>query len=150
MRMRTARATTLARQVLPRAIVFLASWAIGLLIASWAVPRVSLTVPGFIIAVVLFAVTQATASWWILKSSHRCTPLFLGGIGLALTMVALVFASVSTDGITIQGVESWLATTVVVWLVTTIGAITLPEVLIRHLPESGSRRIGTSRTQRER
>jgi hypothetical protein len=26
---------------------------------------------------------------------------------------------------------SWLATTVVVWLVTTIGAITLPELLIR-------------------
>jgi hypothetical protein len=27
--------------------------------------------------------------------------------------------------------ESWLATTVVVWLVTTIWAITLPELLIR-------------------
>ncbi len=147
--MRTARATTLARQVLPRAIVSLASWAIGLLVASWAVPRVSLTVPGFTIAVVLFAVTQATASWWILKSSHRCTPLLLGGTGLALTIVALVLASVSTHGLTIHSVESWLGTTVVVWLVTTIGAITLPEVLIRHEPESGPRRIGTSRTQRE-
>ncbi|MGV0786037.1 hypothetical protein ABQF33_03870 [Mycolicibacterium sp. XJ2] len=132
MKTRIARVTTHVRQVLARAVVSLASWAIGLLIASWAVPRVSLSVPGLLIAVVVFAVTQATASWWILQSSHRCTPLFLGGTGLALTIVALVVASVSTHGLTIDGVESWVATTVVVWLVTTIGAITLPEVLIRN------------------
>jgi hypothetical protein len=48
-----------------------------------------------------------------------------------LTVVALVLASVLTHGLAIDGVASWLAATVVVWLVTTIGAITLPELLIR-------------------
>jgi hypothetical protein len=115
------------RQMLLRAVLLLASWAIGLLVAAWIVPGVSLSVPGFIVAVVVFAVTQAILSLSILKLPHRYASLLLGGTGLALTIVALILASVLTHGLTIDGMASWLATTVVVWLVTTIGAITLPE-----------------------
>jgi hypothetical protein len=111
--------------------LLLASWAIGLSIAAWIVPRVSLSVPGFIVAVAAFAVTQAILSLSILKLPHRYASLLLGGTGLALTIVALILASLSTHGLTIDGMASWLATTVVVWLVTTIAAITLPELLIR-------------------
>jgi hypothetical protein len=121
----------LARQILLRAVVLLASWAIGLLVAARIVPGVSLSVPGFIVAVVVFAVTQAILSLSILKFPHRYVPLLLGGTGLALTVVALILASIVTHGLIIDGMASWLATTVVVWLVTTIGAITLPELLIR-------------------
>ena len=120
-----------ARQILLRAVVLLASWAIGLLVAAWIVPGVSLSVPGFIVAVMVYAVTQAILSLSILKLPHRYASLLLGGTGLALTIVALILASVLTHGLTIDGMASWLATTVVVWLVTTIGAITLPELLIR-------------------
>ena len=119
------------RQILLRAVVLLASWAIGLLVAARVVPGVSLSVPGFIVAVVVFAVTQAILSLSILKLPHPYVPLLLGGTGLALTIVALILGSVLTRGLTINGMASWLATTVVVWLVTTIGAITLPELLIR-------------------
>ena len=79
----------------------------------------------------VFAVTQAILSLSILKLPRRYVSLLLGGTGLALTIVALILASVLTHGITIDGMASWLATTVVVWLVTTIGAIMLPELLIR-------------------
>ncbi|MGX9787550.1 hypothetical protein [Mycobacterium sp. MMS18-G62] len=119
------------RQILVRAVLLLASWAIGLLIAAWIVPGVSSSVPGFIVAVAVFAVTQAILSLSILKLPHRYASLLLGGTGLALTIVALILASISTHGLIIEGVESWVATTVVVWLVTTIGAITLPELFIR-------------------
>jgi hypothetical protein len=128
------RVIELVKQFLLRAVVYLASWAIGLVVAAWIVPGVSLSVAGFTVAMVVFAVTQAMASWWLANSSHRCAPLFLGGAGLALTIVALIVASVSTHGLTIDGMASWLAATVVVWLVTTIGAITLPEVLSRSGP----------------
>jgi hypothetical protein len=119
------------RQLLLRAVVFLASWAIGLLLAGWVVPGVSLSVPGFSVAVVVFAVTQAILSVSILRLRHQCAGLLLGGTGLALTIVGLIVASILTHGLTIDGVASWLATTVLVWLITTIGAITLPELLIR-------------------
>ena len=117
-------------RILLRALVLLASWAIGLLVAAWIVPRVSLSVPGYIVAVLAFAVTQVILSLSILKLPYRYASLLLGGTGFALTIVALILASVLTHGVTIEGMASWLATTVVVWLVTTIGAIMLPELLI--------------------
>jgi hypothetical protein len=122
---------TPARQIFVRAAVLLASWAIGLLVAAGIVPGVSLSVSGFIVAVMVFAATQALLSLSILKLPHGYVSLLLGGTGLALTIVALILASILTHGLTIDDMASWLATTVVVWLVTTIGAITLPELLIR-------------------
>ena len=119
------------RQVLRWTIVFLASWGTGLLVAAWIVPGVSLSIRGFIVGVLAFAVMQGTLSLSILKLPREYASLLLGGIGLALTIVALILASIFTHGLTIDGMPSWLATTVMVWLVTTIGAITLPELLIR-------------------
>jgi hypothetical protein len=119
------------RQSLLRAVVLLVSWAIGLLVAFWVVPGVSLSASGFIVAVVLFSAAQATLSLLIVKLPRAYASLLLGGTGLALTLVSLILASAVTHGLTIQGFASWVATTIVVWLVTTVGAISLPEVLVR-------------------
>lgn len=109
----------------------MASWAIGLLVASWTVPGVSVSVRGFVVAVVVFAVAQAVLSLSTLKLPYHYVSLFLGGSGLASTIVALLLASVGMQELTMNGIARWLATTVIVWLVTTIGAITLPQLLIR-------------------
>jgi Mycobacterial 4 TMS phage holin, superfamily IV len=119
------------RQIVQRAVVLLGSWAIGLLLAAWVVPGVSVSVSGFVVAVVLFSVAQAILSLFILKLPRAYASLLLGGTGLALTLIALSLASVLTHGLTIRGVASWLAATIVVWLVTTVGAISLPEALVR-------------------
>jgi hypothetical protein len=116
------------KQILLRVIVLLGSWAIGLLVAAWVVPNVALSTSGFVVAVLVFAVAQATLSSLILKMPHAYASLLLGGSGLVLTILALSLATSLTDGLTIRGAPSWLATTLVVWLVTTIGAISLPEV----------------------
>jgi hypothetical protein len=118
-------------QILLRAVVLLASWAIGLLVAAWVVPGVSVSASGFIVAVVLFSVAQAILSLSILKLPRAYASLLLGGTGLALTLVALALASEFTHGLTIRGTASWIAATIVVWLVTTVGAICLPEALVR-------------------
>ncbi|MBO0863708.1 MAG: phage holin family protein [Mycobacterium sp.] len=121
----------IARHVLLRSVVLMASWAIGLLVAASVVPRVSMSLSAFIVAVAVFSVTQAILSVWCLKLPHAYALLVFGGTGLVLTVVALSLASVLTHGLDIGGAASWLAATVVVWLVTTIGAI-LPEVLVRN------------------
>ena len=118
------------RQILPRAVVLLGSWAIGLLVAAWVVPQVAVSMSGFIVAVVLFSVTQAVLSLLILRLPHAYASLLLGGTGLVLTLVALSLAAALTHGITIGGSVSWIATTIVVWLVTTVGAISLPDTLV--------------------
>ena len=119
------------KQTLLRAVVLLTSWAIGLLVAAWVVPGVSVSVLGFIVAVLLFSVAQEMLSLPILRLPRAYASLLLGGTGLVLTVVALSLASVLTHGLTIRGTASWFAATIVVWLVTTLGAISLPGALVR-------------------
>jgi hypothetical protein len=131
------------KQILPRTVVFLASWAIGLLLAARVVPGVSVSASGFIVAIVFFSVAQATLSLLIVKLPRAYASLLLGGSGLGLTVAALGLTSALTHGLHIDGVASWVATTVLVWLVTTIGAISVPDALVRGeagapLPNPGS------------
>ncbi len=91
---------------------------------------------GFIVAVALFSVAQAILSLLILRLPRGYASLLLGGTGLVLTFVALSLAAVLTHGLTIRGVASWIAATIVVWLVTTVGAISLPDTLVHSTARS--------------
>ena len=121
-----------------RAVVFLGSSAIGLLVAAWLVPGMSVSASGFVAAVVLFSLAQAILSPFILKMASRYASAFLGGIGLVSTLVALILASVLTHGLTIRGVGSWVAATVLVWLVTALATLLLPVLVVRKKLDSES------------
>jgi uncharacterized membrane protein YvlD (DUF360 family) len=121
-----------------RAVVFLGSSAIGLLVAAWLVPGMSVSASGFVTAVVLFSLAQAILSPFILKMASRYASAFLGGIGLVSTLVALILASVLTHGLTIRGVGSWVAATVLVWLVTALATLLLPVLVVRKKLDSKS------------
>ncbi|ABM16299.1 MULTISPECIES: phage holin family protein [Mycolicibacterium] len=114
-----------------RVAVFLGSSAIGLLVAGWLVPGVSLSVLGFVTAVVIFTVAQGILSPFFLKMASRYASAFLGGIGLVSTFVALLLASLLSNGLSIRGVGSWIAATVVVWLVTALATVVLPVLVLR-------------------
>lgn len=121
-----------------RMVVFLGSSAIGLLVAAWLVPGMSVSVSGFVTAVVLFSLVQAILSPFIFKMASRYASAFLGGIGLVSTLVALILASVLTHGLTIRGVGSWVAATVLVWLVTALATLLLPVLVVRRKVDSKS------------
>jgi hypothetical protein len=119
-------------RVLLRAAVFLGSSAIGLLVAAWLIPGVSVSVSGFIVAVVVFSVAQALLSPFVFKMARRHASAFLGGIGLVSTLVALIIASVFTRGLSIRGPGAWISATVVVWLVTAVATLVLGRLIIRN------------------
>ena len=118
-------------RLLLNTLVFLGSAAIGLLVAAWLVPGVRVSVSGFVVAVAVFALAQAVLSPFIAKMASRYASAFLGGIGLLSTFVALLLASVLTHGLSIRGVGSWVAATVVVWLVTAIATLVLPLLVVK-------------------
>ncbi len=118
-------------RLLLRAAIFLGSAAIGLLVAAWLVPGVSVSAWGFITAVVIFSVAQAILSPFFLKMASRYATAFLGGIGLVSTLAALILASVLTHGLTIRGIGSWVFATIVVWLVTALATLLLPVLIIK-------------------
>ena len=118
-------------RLLLRTAVFLGSAAIGLLVAAWLVPGVSVRPAGFIVAVVIFAAAQAILSPFFLKMASRYASAFIGGIGLVSTLAALLLASVFTHGLSIRGIGSWVAATVVVWLVTALAMLLLPMLVLK-------------------
>lgn len=118
-------------RILLSAAVFLASAAIGLLVASLLIPGVSVSIYGFLTAVVIFAVAQAILAPFFLKMASRYASAFLGGIGLVSTLAALILASVLTNGLVIRGIGSWIAATVVVWLVTAVATLVLPALVLK-------------------
>lgn len=114
-----------------RIAIFLGSSAIGLLVAAWLVPGVSVSALGFITAVVIFTVAQGILSPFFLKMASRYASAFLGGIGLVSTLAALILASVLTNGLSIRGIGSWIAATVLVWLVTALATLVLPMLVLK-------------------
>lgn len=116
---------------LVRAVVFIVSAAVGLLVASAVVDGVSVGASGLIATVVVFAVIQSVLGPFIAKVTARNAPAFLGGVGLISTFVALLAATALTDSLTITGgAVTWLAATVVVWLATALATLALPILLV--------------------
>ncbi len=79
----------------------------------------------------IFTVAQALLAPFFLKMASRYASAFLGGIGLVSTFASLILASVLTHGVTIRGIGSWIAATVVVWLVTALATLLLPALLLK-------------------
>ena len=63
--------------------------------------------------------------------ASRYASAFIGGIGLVSTLAALLLASVFTHGLSIRGIGSWVAATVVVWLVTALATLLLPMLVLK-------------------
>ncbi len=114
-----------------RCAIFLGSSALGLLVAALLIPGVSVSPLGFIAAVAIFTVAQGLLAPFFLKMASRYASAFLGGIGLVSTFASLILASVLTHGVTIRGIGSWIAATVVVWLVTALATLLLPALLLK-------------------
>ncbi|MEE3852383.1 hypothetical protein VZC37_18735 [Gordonia sp. LSe1-13] len=119
-------------RILIRTLVYLISAAIGLLVATWILDDMTVHWSGFIIALLIFAAAQTILGPFIFKFVNRNADAFIGGVGLVSTFVALLIASlIGSDGIEIDGVETWIAATVIVWLVTALATMVVPFLLVK-------------------
>ena len=118
-------------RLLLRGVVFLGSAALGLWVASLLLDGVTVQWSGYLVAVLIFAVAQSVLAPWVFKMTRRYAPAFLGGIGLVSTFVALLLATLLTDGLRISGAVTWVLATLVVWLVTALGTLLLPLLLLK-------------------
>lgn len=121
-----------AMRTLIRAIIFLGSAALGLVIAGWLVPGVGVGLSGFLVAVVVFALAQSLITPLTMKLTNRYSPALVGGAGLISTAVALFIATLFPNGLTINGALAWTLGTLVVWLVTALGGWLLPLWLLKN------------------
>ncbi|MGV9710275.1 hypothetical protein ACWDTI_06380 [Gordonia sp. NPDC003424] len=119
-------------RILIRTLVFLLSAAIGILVATALLDKMTVHWAGFILAVIVFAAAQLILGPFITKFVHRNAEAFLGGVGLVTTFVALLLATLlGSDGISISGAGTWVAATVIVWVVTAAATLIVPWLLVK-------------------
>lgn len=124
-------------RIVIRALVFLGSAALGLLVAAWIVDGVEVTAGGFVITAVIYAVAQSVLSPFLYKVAFANARAFLGGIGLVSAGAALLIASIVGDSLTISGgLGTWVLASLVVWLATAVATLLLPMALIKAGVES--------------
>jgi len=118
-----------------RALIFLASAAIGLIVADLILEGFVIEWRnwwGFVLAIVIFAVLQSILAPWLARVAKRNAPAFLGGIGIISTFVALVVVVlIPGAGLRIEDLVSWILAPVVVWLVTALATLLLPMIFIK-------------------
>lgn len=124
------------KRMLVRAALFLGSGAVALVVA-WLVLGAGfrLSVRGFITAVVVFSVVQVAVSPLADKLTRRYASSLIGGVGLISTFVALLVATLLSGGLQINGVSTWIAATVIVWLVTALASLVVPRLLRKFLAD---------------
>ena len=113
-------------RLLVRIVVGLVSNAVGLLVAAALLDGVGLNVSGFIVAVIIFTLVYALLLPFLASQLRRGGSSALGGVALIATLVSLIVTDLVSDGLSITGVGTWIAATVIVWIVSLLAAFILP------------------------
>src|SRR5262249_10803215 len=86
----------------------------------------TLTVTGFVVSVAIFTIVFALLQPFLISVLRRGPGPVLGGVALIATLVSLIITTLITDGLSISGIDTWIAATVIVWLGAVLAAFILP------------------------
>lgn len=104
----------------------------AMLVAAAVIPGVTLRATGFVVAVLVFTIAQASPGPFVFDPARQYASAVLGGTGLASTFVALFVATLFADGLQISGSHGLGAGHPGgVWLITALGTWILGVVIIK-------------------
>ena len=110
--------------------------ALGLLVAAGVLsPDVEVSGTAFVIAVVIFTVVYAIAQPFLTQMAVSKVPALRGGVALIATLVGLIITAAVSDGLMIDGITTWILAALIVWVVSLIGTLLLPLVLVKKTVE---------------
>lgn len=109
-----------------RTLVALAANAVGLIVAAALLDDMRLNATGFITALIVFTIVFALMLPFLASQLRRGGSSMLGGVALIATLVALIVTALVSDGLSISGIGTWIAATVIVWIAALLAAFVLP------------------------
>jgi putative membrane protein len=125
-------------RLLVRLLIAFASNGVGLIVAAAVLDGMSLDATGFVVSVVIYTIVFALLQPFLISVLRRSPGPVLGGVALIATLVSLIVTTLLTDGLSIHGVGTWIAATVIVWLGSVLAAFILPFLgLKKYLDERG-------------
>ena len=113
-------------RLIVRTLIALVANAVGLIVAAAVLDGMHMNVSGFLLAVIIFTVVFALMQPFLVSQFRRSNSAALGGVALIATFIALVVTDILSDGFTINGVGTWIAATVIVWVSALLAAFILP------------------------
>ena len=114
-----------------RATLHLLASAVALVVSAIVLDGMTLNFSGFIIALLIFTVTGLLVEPLLRQTANRSAPALAGGTALVSTLISLIVTVIVSDGLRISGFSTWIAATVVVWLITLGAVLLLPFVIFR-------------------
>ena len=120
-------------RLLARTALTLVANAVGLLVSSFVVKGFSVNGFSFVVAVLFFSASTIVLGPLIIKITMQNANYLMGGIALVTTFVGLLLTTVFTDGLSINGLSAWLASTFIVWVFSVLANVLLPLVLFKKI-----------------
>lgn len=122
-------------RLLVRVAVALVANAVGLLVAAALLDGMRLDAAGFILALIIFTVVFALMTPFLASQLRNRRSAALGGVSLIATFVALLFTDLLSDGLSIEGIGTWIAATVIVWVASLLAGFILPFLGLKRFME---------------
>ena len=123
-------------RLLVRTLIAVAANAIGLIVAAIVLDGVHLNFASFVVAVVIFTVVFAVLQPFLAVQLRRRGNGAIGATALIATLVSLLLTDLLSDGLEIDGVGTWIAAAVIVWLAALVAAFVLPFLGLKRFLEA--------------
>lgn len=118
-------------RLIARVVLALLSNALGVWVADLILSGMHVEyLTGFVIEVAIFTVITIVVQPLIIKMTLRQSAALAGSSALIATFVALLI-TVLISKMSIDGVGTWIAATVIIWLVSMLGGVLLPLFLFK-------------------
>jgi uncharacterized membrane protein YvlD (DUF360 family) len=115
-----------------RLVVWFAAAFIGIVAADLILSGFSVSGwTSYVVVAAIFAVIQALISPLMNQYTERNAKMFMGGVGIFATLVALILTNLISGALSISGLGTWVAAAIIVWLFGAVAAWILPFFLVK-------------------
>ena len=115
-----------------RTAIFFAAALIGIIVADIVLSGFTVAnVWSYVTVALIYGVIQAILSPLIGQATERNAGAFTGGVGIISAFIALGVTNLISGALHIDGLGTWLAAAVLVWLAGAIAAFVLPLIFVK-------------------
>ena len=85
----------------------------------------------YVIVAAIFAIIQSLIAPMMNQYTERNAKMFLGGVGIFSTLIALIITNLISGALTISGLGTWILAALIVWIFGALAAWILPFLLVK-------------------
>ena len=85
----------------------------------------------YVVVAAIYAIIQSLIAPMMNQYTERNAKMFMGGVGIFSTLIALIVTNLISGALTISGIGTWIAAAIIVWLFGALAAWILPFFIVK-------------------